>query len=523
MFLVDSPFANRLNTNYVPSDSEILEIRALLVGPTDELARIDARIIEMEIALGQLKERRALLKGPIDAHRALISSIRRLPHDILLDIFFACLPSEHNAVIDPAEAPLVLGRICRHWRSVAYSTPMLWSSLHIPALDYLHAPPNLLWGLQRAVGAWLDRSGTCPLSVSLFDRVNRFTPNDLENHSLLLQLLPVAGRLRHLTLIGDLPLIGPFLRLDPEGLSLKSISIQCTTTESLESLPDFTNVLQTPTLKDVTIMSVLANPLSLPLQWSQLTKLRLYSFVLWTDLNTHTGGIDVGGAFDVLRHCPNLVHCSIRITRASEPPDPTLVDTSPILLPHMHTLSLTGLASHADKWISHLFVPNLRVLRIGQVLRDKANSSTRDPLHVCAEIDTNQFTSSGLHQLLQRFPTITHLRLASMTVPSEPASVDDTFMMLFCPPHDLCPMLTNLSIVACARFSDTTALAFVKARMAMPIPLQEFRVQFDRPMEVDIMPEVRAMISNGLDLALEYPCLRVKFAPRLGIELADHS
>ncbi|KAJ7232207.1 hypothetical protein B0H12DRAFT_1029047, partial [Mycena haematopus] len=126
MSLANSPFANRLSTNYVPSDSEILEIRSLLVDPAAELARLDARIKVAAIALGQLTQQRASLKGPIDAHKALISPMRRIPQDILLEIFFSCLPLEHDTHIDPAVAPLVLGRICRNWRSVAYSTPMLW-------------------------------------------------------------------------------------------------------------------------------------------------------------------------------------------------------------------------------------------------------------------------------------------------------------------------------------------------------------------------------------------------------------
>ncbi|KAJ7845398.1 hypothetical protein B0H14DRAFT_2511012 [Mycena olivaceomarginata] len=166
--LTESPFADRLNTNYIPSDSEIVEIRAFLADPVDELARVEARIEEMEIALSQLKELRASLKTPIDAHRALISPMRRMPQDVLSEIFSSCLPSEHNALIDPAEAPLLLGRICRHWRDIAYSTLMLWSSMHIPCLDYLHAPPTMISGLERKVEAWVERSSTCPLSVFCF-------------------------------------------------------------------------------------------------------------------------------------------------------------------------------------------------------------------------------------------------------------------------------------------------------------------------------------------------------------------
>ncbi|KAF7374648.1 hypothetical protein MSAN_00349700 [Mycena sanguinolenta] len=130
MSLANSPFVNRLNTNYVPSDSEVLQIRALLMEPADALARLDARIEEIEIALEQLKGQRALLNTPIDAHRAFTSPIRRIPQDVLIGIFRACLPSEHDALIDPAEAPLLLGHISRHWRSIAYSTPMLWSTIH---------------------------------------------------------------------------------------------------------------------------------------------------------------------------------------------------------------------------------------------------------------------------------------------------------------------------------------------------------------------------------------------------------
>ncbi|KAF7374640.1 hypothetical protein MSAN_00348900 [Mycena sanguinolenta] len=176
MSLYNSPFTSHLNTNYVPSDSEVLEIRARLVEPADELARIDARIEEMEIALVQLKEERALLKTPIDAHRALISPIRRIPQDVLIGIFLACLPSEHHALIDPAEAPLLLGH-CRHWRGVAYSTPMLWSTVHIPWPEFCEAP-NILLRLEKIVEEWLTRSAACSLTVSLFDSTSRFDPDD---------------------------------------------------------------------------------------------------------------------------------------------------------------------------------------------------------------------------------------------------------------------------------------------------------------------------------------------------------
>ncbi|KAJ7367388.1 hypothetical protein DFH08DRAFT_1072657 [Mycena albidolilacea] len=229
----------------------------------------------MEIALGQLRALRASLKTPIDAHGVLISpmSSRHIPQDVLLAIFSSCLPSEHNAVIDPTEAPLLLGRICRHRRDTTYSTPMLWSSIHIPVLD-LRAPPPLRRRLEGIVQAWLERSATCPLSVSFFDdnHYDESAPNP-ENHSIILQLLPISRRLRHRTLVGNTELLRPFLRLGPENTTSLFLF------EDDEDHPLSTNALQLATLEDVTLqMSSATDPLTLPLRWSQLTQLRLESF-----------------------------------------------------------------------------------------------------------------------------------------------------------------------------------------------------------------------------------------------------
>ncbi|KAF7348269.1 hypothetical protein MSAN_01780500 [Mycena sanguinolenta] len=272
MSLSDSPFTNRLNTNYVPSDSEILEIRAVLVDPTEEIARIDAQIAEMELALAQLKEKRGLLQQPINAHRALISPMRFIPQDFLLEIFLACLPTRHNPLIDYNEAPLLLGRICRQWRSVAYSAPVLWSLIHIPAVKYFATPPKIRSRLEKIVEAWLERSAGCPLSVSVHDFANHSSP-------LLPQLAGISRRLRSLTLAGDADLMSPLLRLGPEDLPLlKTIRVKTMTGQTPS-----TNILHVPTLEDVALCSTtLRDPLSLPLPWSQLTNLRLECSDRWT-------------------------------------------------------------------------------------------------------------------------------------------------------------------------------------------------------------------------------------------------
>ncbi|KAJ7367368.1 hypothetical protein DFH08DRAFT_190981 [Mycena albidolilacea] len=504
MSLDDSPFFDRLNTNYIPSDPEILEIRALLVDPTGELARVGAQIEAMEIALSQLKERRELLKRPIDAHRALISPMRRAPEDVLREIFLFCLPSEHNALIDPAEAPLILGHICRHWRTIVYSTPILWSSIHIPC----DIPRSVSPKLERVVETWLERSGSCSLSISVGNPDGSGDPN-LKNHPLIRRLLPISRRLYSLEIFGTLDFIRPLVQLGSQDVPLlKHIAIRT-------NRPDQPfDVLHAPALEDVSLnLASSTDPLSYPLRWSLLTGLNLECYPSW---NPEEGGLDSLGALNVLRRCPNIVRCELRITRRV--PFGTSVDISPIILPQIHSLVITGLC-HSQEWSSHWVVPKLRYLQVGDSAFADATSHTGDGM--TAHINLNEFTSSSLQQLLRSFPMISHLRLSPEMVcgyPDSPLSLDDAFLAFFYPPHDLCPILTDVAITApSAGFSDAAALAFIKARMTMAVPLQHFCVQFDRPLEVDIIPDLQPFISGGLRVELEYPTPAWEFDARAGL------
>ncbi|KAF7346537.1 hypothetical protein MSAN_01881800 [Mycena sanguinolenta] len=507
MSLSNSPFTNRLDTNYVPSPSEILEIRSLLVDPLEEIARIDAQIEEMELALTELREKRALLQQPIDAHKALISPMRLIPHDVLLEIFFACLPSEHNALIDPAEAPLLLGRICRHWRSVAYSAPMLWSSIHIPPLDYSNTPPGILLGLERTVKAWLERSAACPLSVSFFDFTNYVEPDsEFEKHLFAPQVLAASRRLRCLVLFGDAEFLRPILQLGPENLPLlKSIRMK-TLIQTFS-----TKILEIPTLEDVALsLTVATDQLSLPLPWSQLRRLRLDCQPRWTGQG-YEGGLDFDGAINVLRMSPNLEHCEMRVTKYSEY---SSYNSSPIFLPLLHTLVFSGWQFYLRNWIPDLVAPNLYSLQIGDVIPPPDNQG-----RLSVAIDFHLFTTTSLHEFLQSLPMISSLQLVA-GYHAEGVPPDDEFIALLCPPHNSCPMLTDIGIMMAPStgISDAAILAFIKARMAMPTPLRRFEASFSRRMELDVMPDLQCFISGGLQVTLKYPQSRRAFRARDGLD-----
>ncbi|KAF7367728.1 hypothetical protein MSAN_00836700 [Mycena sanguinolenta] len=464
-----SPFADKLGTNDVPSDEEIAHLRDFLVGPTEQLAKIQAQIDEMELVVGQLKAKRESLQTDIDAHKALISPMRRVPEDVLREIFVACLPTTHIAVIDIAEAPLLLGRICKRWRVVAYSTPMLWTSIHIAPLRSCgdRGMAGFFPQLQPVIEQWLERGTPRPLTVSLVERDCIWSDPEFYATSLLRNFL---HRLSHLSLCGDIRLLLPLLRLGPESLPLlENIYIIATGTVPFTEYPDAMNLLQLPSITTMTLR-VMANPLSLPLKWSQLTDLSLQCSRYSLDST-----FDGVAALEVLRRCPSLFRCQLVLNSSRD--DASLTsNASLITLPSLHSLFLGETNSWSTKF------PRLYGSCIGVF------------------INTNHFTQPGLLELLQSFPLICHLIFSSIHITA--ALPDDQFLLHLASKHDICPMLTHVCVTSYC--SDTAALAFVKGRMASPTPLQFFGAQFLRTMQVDIMPELQTFTSAGLQVFLNY-------------------
>ncbi|KDR83081.1 hypothetical protein GALMADRAFT_56814, partial [Galerina marginata CBS 339.88] len=173
-------FAN----NEQPSDGMAKIVQELIVTRRRELELAQREIQTLQNRLKELNPICETIQQSISDLSALIS-LRRLPTDILGEIFLHCLPTYRNPTLSALEAPMVLTRVCSLWRSVALSSPRLWARLHIPfSDDYLdavtdefHAGDNaeelrlkaikVLQLRCNVVEEWLMRSGTCPLDISI--------------------------------------------------------------------------------------------------------------------------------------------------------------------------------------------------------------------------------------------------------------------------------------------------------------------------------------------------------------------
>ncbi|PPQ95683.1 hypothetical protein CVT26_008335 [Gymnopilus dilepis] len=190
---MESCYAYLLGNNDPPLQCVVDDLSGLIASPMEELALTNQSITNLELELRALKSKRKQLRSTaLEEYLIITSPIRRLPDDILSEIFYQCIHSHRNPLMSASEAPVLLTRICSRWRSVALSSPELWARLHIPFCDnYLLCDaanePTIPQGDDKngnaeeegrrayevlskrvvVIKEWLERSGSRPLTLSL--------------------------------------------------------------------------------------------------------------------------------------------------------------------------------------------------------------------------------------------------------------------------------------------------------------------------------------------------------------------
>ncbi|KAJ7455283.1 hypothetical protein B0H11DRAFT_250597 [Mycena galericulata] len=220
-----------LESNSAPSETEARAIREIIVSKETEMAQLEDEILEGQAVLGSMLERRAqvatesdpfsgalekidadiesarsVLKGlsmehdethsVLEAHRALLSPIRRIPPEVLGEIFIHCLPKDTYIEASVAHCPLLLTQISSNWRSVALATPALWTSI-AANLSVTSCLPKL-----SLITAWITRSGSCPLSFYIAESIQKdyYEPDMITSASILELYAPHYNRWQNVRL-----------------------------------------------------------------------------------------------------------------------------------------------------------------------------------------------------------------------------------------------------------------------------------------------------------------------------------
>ncbi|RXW23031.1 hypothetical protein EST38_g2800 [Candolleomyces aberdarensis] len=362
---MDSPFSEYLDSGYSPSDAEIPLIKALIQQKIDVISSIDKEYEEILDSVAALKARRKANKIFIQKHQALIAPIKRLPPDILSTVFLASLP-----VIECTEAAMtcnhpavVISQVCRHWRQLAFDTPLLWSRIQLilPNVNPYYPPDDVdrvngetaalfdsvVQRLSDATTIWLSRSKGCPLTIlmkaseSAAGGLDTSQSKTLEG-SVLMGLGKLVGLLSseskrweqvrfELAIIGDSrkSQLSRLLFLAPRDVPiLRRTSIVINSVDFLEvpiSLSvgsehtNFWDGIAMSTIHGQALRSLtLACPKNatklkgLQVNWDGLTELSLrpYALSMGQKGGTH---FTADEALTLLRLCPNLKRCNLAI------------------------------------------------------------------------------------------------------------------------------------------------------------------------------------------------------------------
>ncbi|KAJ7742844.1 hypothetical protein B0H16DRAFT_1890150 [Mycena metata] len=515
-----SPFASRLGTNYCPLDEEVAQIRALLHGPLLRLKDLDDQIANLQKAIDDLARERDGIRSFVDLHKDLISPFRRLPLDIIQEIFVVCLPTHRNCVMSAVEAPVLLGRICSSWRAISLTTPRLWSRLHI-------VQPSQSWTTTDTVlekkytlrlettKTWLSRSGQCPLSISFQSRSILHPPpvniDDVATKTQLFMqaILPFTPRWKDITLhtmpSKALEILSDLTEDDVP--ILQRLDISHGGDPELPAQPPFA-LIRAPNLINLTLGGP-ASIQDLPVRWENLTYLTVWG--------QNGSLLSCSIVAQLLARCSQLQVCSFVINANDTPLEDGARST--IGLPFLNSFHLTNLglpSRDVGNLFRRLSVPGLRDVDLHGHMANSFESHRFVPHFIaflgvssCFEtltIDTQLFIPPSLIELLRALPaSTTCLRVADWVYSWSPANAvgifDDDMLAVLTPTPESpgsCPALQKLHIIRCSAPSDAALLQFIRARMAVsPRTLETVVIKFSREMQLNIAADIQPFLDDG--------------------------
>ncbi|KAJ7657297.1 hypothetical protein DFH06DRAFT_1197914 [Mycena polygramma] len=506
--LAESPFREYLHTNYVPADPEVQQIRAHLVPHEAELARLESLIHE-------LAERRDRVKKYIEPHKALVSLPRRLPQDVVEEIFLACLPTHHNAIMSAETAPLLLGRICSAWRSIAFSMLRLWASLHV-SVDFIHPDERT-----AAFARWLGRSAHRPLSLS----VAYSDENIHKNDAVTKHLIRSSGRCFALHLSN----LEPDIFFQLAGVNaplLEDVQITFRSPLKAEQGP---HVLSSSLFRGMRfgMVSITGSGLeslvpTTPFTWDHLTQLTLVNTNI--PVNSSIPGAPTLGdiaavlssdsLYRLLQGCRRLRSLQLNIGYSGV--FFLTNDPRPLLLPSLVHLTIRPDRSatyELFKLLSHLIMPNLVQLSLAGAELSRAYREPLARLAQCSPILSDlslDVLDPSLLLTLQSFPCLVKLRV--VTVHSgrmreefrqpNPTQLFTTLIPSVAVPNPF-PELIELITESRHCTNYEVLFDFLQKNLDYGTSLRRFRLHFQcGPPKT--LPDVQSFVDRGLDVSLTY-------------------
>ncbi|KAG1748694.1 hypothetical protein EDB19DRAFT_219301 [Suillus lakei] len=170
------------NTNYPATELKDRAVIGIIIAEHQqeldsilhEISGLEAVMDSIHNLRRQLVEQKDKITQSMSFHKRLVSTLWRLPTEVLSRIFMYCLLEGKYLAPASSRAPMLLTRLCRRWRDVAVDIPSLWCRLFVGVHDGYWQQAAFCYN------SWLKRSRH-PLSLALKCVSN----NTVEQRSLL--------------------------------------------------------------------------------------------------------------------------------------------------------------------------------------------------------------------------------------------------------------------------------------------------------------------------------------------------
>ncbi|KAL0956034.1 hypothetical protein HGRIS_002207 [Hohenbuehelia grisea] len=150
-----SQLAHASRCNDPPTQGELSMAREYVAALDTDLRYYDDELVFVRSYLDQIQARQTETQSARQRLFNVLSPIRRLPDELLREIFQWCWAAEPINILKP---PWTLSMVCRRWRFIALSTSTLWNSIILP--------PTFK-GMNTLLSILIQRSGVAPLDFTL--------------------------------------------------------------------------------------------------------------------------------------------------------------------------------------------------------------------------------------------------------------------------------------------------------------------------------------------------------------------
>jgi hypothetical protein len=305
-----------------------------------DLSRIEVEITGMYAAMDEPQCPRQVLQKSSSNLDHLVFPVRRLPPEIVSQIFLQLLPKNWKEdFIFCRCTRLLLGQICSFWRQVALSTPELWAFIGIEIL------PGRGLSDAAMVKTWLERSGQCSLILRTdWSPRTKIFSTDID--PIMDATIPLSHRWTEARFRLTPNVVDRLAAIKGSIPSLQILVIDFQYTSCTQPINVFEDA---PRLRCLEI-GIAISPYWLTVPWAQLTRCRLAS-------GTTTDCIEL------LSQSPNLVDCELSPRWVDDWPDDILSHVD-ILIPQLQSLNInSGNFVDPANLFNRLSLPSLHKFR----------------------------------------------------------------------------------------------------------------------------------------------------------------